>query len=196
MNFNKKEVNYHEFSKFLQERFIGKPHFLLGSIAANMLVFYESCALYNRVDYNITMRKMEKLLPIGTDNLIAAFNFLKSENLIGSAPKTVNGENEIIYFPTELFYNHKNDYIHLFEPPEIIENWNFWFKDYMVKNDIIKEFSEYILMRLEKRPAEISHLQNLIYNEILTLIEEKNPNKIKSMKEKLYVMIDEYARRR
>lgn len=195
MNFTQNEMNYHNFSNFLQERYRNQNTYMIGGIAANIMVFYESCALNGHADYSITIRDMHKLLPIGIENTIAAFNFLKAENLLSAAPKMINGQNEIVYFPTELFYNYKNDYIQLFETDEIIENWNHWFKDFIVKNDIIKEFSEYIITRLEKRPTEISHLQNLIYNEILTLIKENDPKNIKKLKEKLYIMIDEYARK-
>lgn len=196
MNFNKKEIDYHGFSNFLQLRYVNNTTHLLGGIAANLIIFYESSAMYGHTNYDITLREMQKLLPIGMDNLIAAFNFLKAENLLDAAPKTIDGQNEIMYFPTELFYNYKNDYIQMFETKENIEEWNKWFKDFTVKNEVTREFSEYIVERLGKRPTEISHLKNLIYHEILVLIKTNNPNEINNMKKKLYIMIDEYARRK
>lgn len=195
MNYNKNEINYHDFSTFLQKKYLNKNTHIIGSIASSLIILFDSYSVYGKLEYGATVRQIKKISPLDSQHIIASFNFLRNERLLDVTQKTINGQNELFYFPTELFYNYKNEYIINNETEDNKARWRKWYNDFISKNEIIREFSEYIVQRLENRPTEISHLHQLIHKEIMLLIEEKNPKKIRHMKDKLYIMIDEYARR-
>lgn len=191
---NEKMINYEKFAYFLEKRFINKESNILPSISSKILALIDSLSYEGKLDYQLSLLEIERILPLEINVLKSVINFLNNEALLLSYPKKSGERNEVVYYLSDLFYKHKNDYIQMNEVLNVKEYWDKWFNDYLRKNSLIENLTQYILAHSALRESEVMHLQNIIYVEMLSLVNYNDDISTTAIKEKLYQIIDDYIR--
>tara|TARA_Y100000588_G_scaffold210270_1_gene224300 strand:+ start:127475 stop:128071 length:597 start_codon:yes stop_codon:yes gene_type:complete len=139
----KKEINYHKFANFLIDKLENKEQSeIKKSIAANIIVNWDSLCYYGHSKYNLTLNEISNHSLHNDELTFEILEYLKSENIVKKTPIKCSQTKNIftVYTVTENFKYIKNDYIHRHEKNWIgFESWLENFQIYIENNQFFEE---------------------------------------------------------
>lgn len=155
-----KEINYHDFSCFLKGKFNLENEDIKKSIAANILVNWDSLAYYGHTKSDLTLHEISEHALYDNELTFNLLRYLISEKIVKkSLVKCKETNNIFVYYTlSDNFHCIKNDYIYRYES----ERWN-GFKEWELSYNIYvenKEFYDEIEYSLKYWTAFLKHTES------------------------------------
>ena len=195
----KKEINYHKFANFLIDKLENKKQSeIKKSIAANIIINWDSLCYYGHSKYNLTLNEISNHSLHNDELTFEIFEYLISEKIakktLVKCPQTKNIFT--VYTLTENFKYIKDDYIHRHEENWIgFESWIENFKLYIENTQLFEEIEysfKFFSSAYDIDEDSLVTAQQIKSDYIVKIAKEKNYDIRFALKEELIVKLERF----